>query len=61
MLCLKKLISKTDFYSSNTKYIKNIFEKIILFIDNLNFELKSNLLDVLNFLLETVKNYINLI
>ena len=45
VLCLKKLILKTDYYIKNRKHLKNLFEKIILFLDNDNFEPKINLFD----------------
>ena len=47
ILCLKELITKTDFYIQNKKFIKNIIEKIIIFLDNNNFEPKCELFDLL--------------
>jgi hypothetical protein len=46
VLCLKELISKTEYYINNKKYIKNFFEKIILFLENNNFEPKEDLLEL---------------
>ena len=52
VLCLNEIIINTNYYMENNKHIKNIYEKIILFIDNNNFEPKE-------FLIELLGNYIN--
>jgi len=46
VLCLEELITKTNYYIDKNKYIKCIFEKIILFIDNNNFEPKEILVEL---------------
>ena len=46
VLCLKELISNTDYYINNKKLIKNFFEKIILFLENENFEPKTILFEI---------------
>ena len=48
VLCFKELISNTDYYIINKKFIKNINEKIILFLDNTNFEPKIILYEILS-------------
>lgn len=48
VLCLKELISKIDYYIYNKKIIQNIFEKIMLFLDNDNFEPKKELFELLS-------------
>ena len=49
VLCFKEFISNTDYYISNKRFIKNINEKIILFLDNNNFEPKRILYEILSF------------
>ena len=48
VLCLKELISKIEYYINNKKIIQNIFEKIMLFLDNDNFEPKKELFEILS-------------
>ena len=64
ILCLKELIINMEFYSNNKKYIKNLFEKIILFLDNNNFEPKSDLLELFKiFIIKSnrlIEPYINI-
>jgi len=48
VLCFKELISTTDFYKHNKNLLKNLYEKIILFLDNTNFEPKMILFEVLS-------------
>ena len=48
VLCFKEFISNTDYYISNKRFIKNINEKIILFLDNNNFEPKRILYEILS-------------
>lgn len=57
VLCLKELIVKTNYYIQNKKYIKNIYEKIILFIDNNNFEPKSILVELLEHFVNKCQQY----
>ena len=45
VLSMKELITKTDYYIKNRKHLKNLFEKIILLLDNDNFEPKINLFE----------------
>ena len=47
VLCLKELINNTNYFVGNKKCIKNISEKILLFLDNNNFEPKIYLIDIL--------------
>ena len=64
VLCLNELITNTNYYLESSKYIKNLYEKIILFIDNNNFEPKEHLIDLLkNFILkcqQLYKPYVNI-
>ena len=64
VLCLKELITNTNYYIGKNKHIKNIFEKIILFFDNNNFEPKEYLIELLgNFITKCqqyYKPYINI-
>ena len=48
VLCLKELISRIEYYIHNKKIIQNIFEKIMLFLDNDNFEPKKELFEILS-------------
>ena len=48
VLCLKELISNTEYYIKHKKLLKNLFEKIILFLDNNNFEPKIVLFELLS-------------
>lgn len=58
VLCLKELILNTNYYNENTKYIKNLYEKIILFIDNNNFEPTECLIELLgNFIIKCQQYY----
>ena len=64
VLCLNEMIVNTNYYMENNKHIKNIYEKIILFIDNNNFEPKEYLIELLgNFISKCqqfYKPYINI-
>ena len=57
VLCLKEIIINIDYYMENNKYIKNIYEKIILFIDNNNFEPKEYLVDILGKFINKTQQY----
>ena len=64
VLCLNELILNTNYYLESNKYIKNLYEKIILFIDNNNFEPKEHLIELLkNFIIKCqqfYKPYVNI-
>ena len=58
VLCLNEMIVNTNYYMENNKHIKNIYEKIILFIDNNNFEPKEYLIELLgNFITKCQQYY----
>ena len=58
VLCLNEMIVNTNYYMENNKRIKNIYEKIILFIDNNNFEPKEYLIKLLgNFITKCQQYY----
>ena len=57
VLCLKELILNTNYYVKNNKYIKSIYEKIILFIDNNNFEPKEILIEFLGNFINKCQQY----
>ena len=57
VLCLKELILNTNYYMKNNKCIKNIYEKIILFIDNNNFEPKEILIEFLGNFINKCQQY----
>ena len=65
VLCLKSLIENTNYYNDHAKLIKSLYEKIILFIDNNNFEPKEFLIEILVIFLTKCqhhyKPYINII
>ena len=64
VLCLEELITKTNYYIDKNKYIKCIFEKIILFIDNNNFEPKEILVELQGIFIskcqQNYKPYVNI-
>mgnify|MGYP002625459556 CR=1 FL=1 len=64
VLCLKELITKTNYYLDKNKYIKCIYEKIILFIDNNNFEPKEILVELQGIFIskcqQNYKPYVNI-
>jgi len=64
VLCLEELITKTNYYKDKNKYIKCIYEKIILFIDNNNFEPKEILVELqgifINKCQQNYKPYVNI-
>ena len=55
VLCLKQLIITLNFYLKNTKYMKYLWEKLILFIENDNFGCKLILLQCFNELIQKCK------
>ena len=55
VLCLKQLIINLNFYLKNTKYMKYLWEKLILFIENDNFNYKLILLQCFNELIQKCK------
>ena len=55
VLCLKQLIINLNFYLKNTKYMKYLWEKLILFIENDNFGCKLILLQCFNELIKKCK------
>jgi hypothetical protein len=55
VLCLKELIINLNFYLNNSKYMKYLWEKLILFIENDNFGNKIFLLQCLNELIKKCK------
>ena len=57
VLCLKELIINTNYFVENNKCIKNIYEKIILFIDNNNFEPKEILIEFLGNFINKCQQY----
>ena len=58
LLCLKNLILNLDIYIKKEKYMKYMFEKIILFLENFNFYNKTILLSCLNdFILKCKESY----
>ena len=57
VLCLKEIIINTNYYMDNNKFIKNIYEKIILFIDNNNFEPKEYLVELLGIFITRTQQY----
>ena len=64
VLCLKELIINLNFYLNNSKYMKYLWEKLILFIENDNFSFKINLLqcfkELINKSKEKFKQYANI-
>ena len=64
VLCLEELITKTNYYIDKNKYIKCIYEKIILFIDNNNFEPKEILVELQGIFIskcqQNYKPYVNI-
>ena len=64
VLCFKELISNTDFYMYHKNILKNLYEKIFLFLDNPNFEPKIILLEILSFFIKKCEKlfepYINI-
>ena len=57
VLCLKEIIININYYMENDKCIKNIYEKIILFIDNNNFEPKEYLIELLGKFINKTQQY----
>ena len=57
VFCLKELILNTNYYVKNNKCIKNIYEKIILFLDNNNFEPKEILIELLGYFINKCQQY----
>ena len=55
VLCLKELIINLNFYLNNSKYMKYLWEKLILFIENDNFGNKIFLLQCFNELIKKCK------
>ena len=55
VLCLKELIINLNFFLQNNKYMKYLWEKLILFIENDNFGNKIFLLQCLNELIKKCK------
>ena len=54
VLCLKQLIIKSNYFVEKHKYIKTLYEKIILFLDNNNFVPKGYLVELLGFFIVKV-------
>ncbi len=55
VLCLKELIISLNFFLKNNKYMKYLWEKLILFVENDNFGNKLNLLQCFSELINKCK------